>query len=56
VKCVSGLASGLWRNPIYLRNAVAEALRNCSSRDALGTDDNLDLEIVSKHHKSGYNA
>lgn len=34
---------------MYLRNAVAEALRNCSSRDALGTDDDLDLELVSKH-------
>jgi hypothetical protein len=55
VKGVSELASGFWQNAIYLRNAVAEALRNCSSRNALGTDDNLDLELVSKHHKSGYN-
>jgi hypothetical protein len=53
VKGVSRLASGCKRNAMYLRNAVAEALRNCSSRDALGTDDDLDLELVSKHRRSG---
>lgn len=34
-----------------LRNAVTETLCDCSSRNALGTDNNLDLELVSKDHK-----
>ena len=48
VKVVSRLWGSFWRNAVYLRNTVAETLCNGSSRDALGTDDNLDLEIVSQ--------
>lgn len=51
VKDVSVLPRSFWGNVVYLRNAVTEALRNCSSRNALGTDDNLDLELVSKDRK-----
>ena len=44
---------------VNLRNAVAEALCNCSSRNALGTHDNLDLELVSEDphigtHRNAY--
>jgi hypothetical protein len=31
----------------HLRNAVAEALCNCSSRNTLGSNNNLDLDMVS---------
>ena len=40
---------------VYLRNAVAEALCNCCSRNALGTDDNLDLELVRVYSQIGTN-
>jgi hypothetical protein len=54
VKDVSGLANSFWRYAINLRNAVAEALCNASSRNALGTHDNFDLVLVSKCHKFGH--
>ena len=59
VKDVRRLASSFWRNAVYSRNAVAKALCNCCSRNALGTHDNLDLELVSEDphigtHRNAY--
>jgi hypothetical protein len=54
VKDVSGLANSFWRYAVNLRNAVAEALCNASSRNALGAHDNFDLVLVSKCHEFGH--